>query len=392
MRDFLNVKKLFAIGKNAIVILLLVGTPITTFGATASDVLAEVSDIGQPGFSEPGISVPAQGEAAPSGESGQTSGQSSDSSGQDATGGLAGAVSTVAQNSTIGYAGQVISAVSNGQAPSAPNVSQSISLAGTAISLGLSLAGVTFGISLAVAVAIAVVAAVVSLFSESDPDESDAPDSESDPGVQGEVDASVDTATGGSTSGAPGSPSGAPTGNPDAPSGTVGISDDPGAPGITGDGSCFTAETLILTESVSGEQVYRKLGELKIGDIIAGVVFERGKPKLVPSKVLEVLTHEKKLYPFMELQTKNGSKLIGTSNHPVIIDSSNAAIQLEKLTGKEEVVSTIQSAAWDGIRVLKKLPGKSVAVFNLETETENYIVSADGNGGVLVHNGAGGGK
>jgi hypothetical protein len=160
-----------------------------------------------------------------------------------------------------------------------------------------------------------------------------------------------------------------------------------------GGGSCFKADSLILTEVINGKYFYRRLGNLKEGDYIVGAVFDAaGHINYKKAKILKVLAHEAKSYPFARLETKNGSNLVGTTNHPVITGPFNVGTRMEYLAIGQRVYSGLYSTREDILIKITRLPREYVPVYNLETETENYFVSQDGSGAILVHNGAGGGK
>ena len=441
-----NIKNLF---NTAVVFLLLLGFPLATFAFEAF----QIAQLNPPQFIEPGVVVPPQQEspgegtgsaASGSGSSGGSSSggsSSGDGSGQSGPAGTGlgdgvdgvgagtgntgpGFVDSLTQTSTLG----AVAAVANGQSPTIGSV------ANIAIGVAVALA-VTGPVGLAVGVVAALAIAGInlacggclsatfsSLFggtrgSGGDDTSSDpAANSESDPAVQGEIDANVDPTTGlspstgtlGPTATGPGNgPTGladfgdigppgshsfgnegegpAPSPDPDA-----NASFDDGLGDGGGGGGCFTAGTLILMRMDGDTPVYKKIKDIKIGDYVLGVRFNTdGQPILATSKVLKLLSHEKKSYAFSELISSNGIKIVGTSNHVIIGNTKNQGVRLENMLPGQKIVSALRKTTWDNAESIKSLPDKVTAVFNFETETENYFVSEDGKGAILVHNGAG---
>lgn len=65
---------------------------------------------------------------------------------------------------------------------------------------------------------------------------------------------------------------------------------------------------------------------------------------------------------------------------------------MSDLKSGDSVFALLSGFDWDGVNGVISLPSETVPVFNIKTGTENYLVSQDGRGWVLVHNGNGNGS
>lgn len=352
-----------------VVLALLLGIPVVSFAAEIQD-LRYFAEITLPSFNEPGIQLPPQQQAQ--GPGGGDPGNDTGASGSGNSGAMFSGPQAAGQ--ALAQTNTALGAIANLALNGTMTGTQGLALAVGVVGLAASIASLGL-----VSLAAAAVGLAISIFGGR-ASGSDVPDDGIT--VDAPAPANVDTEDGVTAGGAGsvGSTAGAPAGTPGG---------EEGAGGDTaGGGGCFTADTLVMVKFGETSE-YKKFGELSQGDIIVGVVFDNGLPRIVNSRILEVLVHEEKSYSFMELETKTGLKLIGTSNHPIIVNSDNHSIQLRKLVGEENVLSAKSTVRWDTIAGLRVLPNKTTKVFNLETETENYFVSADGKGAVLVHNGGG---
>ncbi len=152
--------------------------------------------------------------------------------------------------------------------------------------------------------------------------------------------------------------------------------------------SCFEKGTLVAVEMKNKKEfIYKSIEDLKPGDEILGIGFDNeGKPTIKKSRVLKSFVHQNKNNNFLELETERGAKLAATENHPLIIDSANSPLSMANLRGQIPVVSAFSAPQWDKVSKVKKIKTERATVFNVKTETSNYLASQDGKGWVLVHN------
>ena len=155
-----------------------------------------------------------------------------------------------------------------------------------------------------------------------------------------------------------------------------------------GSGGCFKAGTLIATAiNDKNEFTFKKIEELKVGDEITGVKFdENGNPVIVKSKVLKSLIHESALRKFLSMTTKRGAEIIATDNHRFIIDGDNNAVPLGQMSLNAKVVSAFSDPEWDKVEKIQTIGNSEELVYNIQTQTSNYLVSQDGKACILVHN------
>lgn len=170
---------------------------------------------------------------------------------------------------------------------------------------------------------------------------------------------------------------------------------DPGPGRSSGEGgsdgsgdSCFEAGTLVAVEMKNRKKfIFKKIEDLILGDYIVGISFDGGgQPVIKKSKVKKTLRHDAKERNFMELKTQKGASVVATHNHRFITDSQNGAVRLDEIQLEEIVVSAFSEPKWDVVSEVKSAHRENSEVFNIETETSNYLVSEDGKGWILVHN------
>ena len=161
-----------------------------------------------------------------------------------------------------------------------------------------------------------------------------------------------------------------------------------GSSGGDGNGGCFKPETLVATAvKRSGEFAHQRIDDLNTDDELLGVTFDTaGNPVLQTRRILKRFDHEAKNYPFSEVATERGAKLVATSNHPLVTDALNNRTPLERLTPGQRVVIARSQPQWDGVAEVTPVGEEVTPVFNLKTETANYLVSQDGANWILVHN------
>ncbi len=286
-----------------------------------------------------------QGTAGP-GAGGQAGGQSGSGGQSGQSGGLTtrGVADSVVANSTVNAAAHAV-----GLSNTAPksNTAVGINAAGNAVSLGLAIAGVPTPITIVVGIVIAVIAAIVGAFSEPP-----APPAEESPDD---------------------------------------ISAVPGTAGPGGDGGCFKADTFVAASvNPDGSFSYRRISEFQTGDAVLGAIFDaKGMPVLVGSEVRKPLRHEARSYFFAKLSTQEGAVVEATTNHVFITKADNSGLRLEKIRPGDPVVAASPVSKWDTVIKIEPQSEENVPVFNIETGTDNYLVSQDGIRWVLVHNGGG---